>query len=232
MKFGEVLDALERPPAADAKAAEDPVLYVQKQNDNLHTEFEALLKDVVEPSWATAAFESRPDAVNLWIGDDRSVSTLHKDPYDNIYCVVAGTKTYARARALVRRMSAIDGARRFTLRPPCDLPFVGYKQRPVGTWRRDPRSGAFTAEVDRTAAPVHWCDWEPVEGRNQGELTVEVRAGDALFIPSLWFHRVAQRGDRAFARGRTIAVNFWFDMRYDSPHYVYYRFLEKLVTGE
>ena len=33
-----------------------------------------------------------PDAVNLWLGGDRSVSSLHKDPYENFYCVLSGCK--------------------------------------------------------------------------------------------------------------------------------------------
>lgn len=36
------------------------------------------------PSLALAreAFGNEPDAVNLWIGDDRSVSAVHKDHYE------------------------------------------------------------------------------------------------------------------------------------------------------
>lgn len=38
----------------------------------------------VEPFLALAgeAFGNEPDAVNLWIGDDRSVSAVHKDHYE------------------------------------------------------------------------------------------------------------------------------------------------------
>ena len=32
------------------------------------------------------------------------------------------------------------------------------------------------------------------------------RAGEVLYLPSLWFHRVAQKADEA---GRVIAVNYW-----------------------
>lgn len=34
-------------------------------------------------------------------------------------------------------------------------------------------------------------------------LTVEVHAGDVLYLPSLWYHHVAQEGDPC------IAVNTW-----------------------
>lgn len=38
----------------------------------------------VEPFLALAreAFDNEPDAVNLWIGDDRSMSAVHKDHYE------------------------------------------------------------------------------------------------------------------------------------------------------
>jgi jumonji domain-containing protein 7 len=52
-----------------------------------------------------------PDAVNLWIGDSRSVTSIHSgesdnsfarfvngpsapDPYENIYCVIRGKKIF------------------------------------------------------------------------------------------------------------------------------------------
>ncbi|CAN0425759.1 unnamed protein product, partial [Hapterophycus canaliculatus] len=53
------------------------------QNDSLRQEFPGLAADV-EPSLALAreTFGNEPDAVNLWIGDDRSVSAVHKDHYE------------------------------------------------------------------------------------------------------------------------------------------------------
>lgn len=34
---------------------------------------------------AVEAFGNEPEATNLWIGDDRAVSSLHKDFYENMY---------------------------------------------------------------------------------------------------------------------------------------------------
>lgn len=31
---------------------------------------------------------------NIWIGGNRCVSSMHKDHYENIYCVVRGSKTF------------------------------------------------------------------------------------------------------------------------------------------
>ncbi|GJJ07472.1 hypothetical protein Clacol_001674 [Clathrus columnatus] len=60
------------------------VLYLQSQNGNLYSgspsEFEPLLHHVPpEISWASEALGRSPDAVNLWIGDDRSTTSIHAE---------------------------------------------------------------------------------------------------------------------------------------------------------
>lgn len=47
-----------------------------------------------------------------------SFFTVHKDPYENIYCV-------------------IDGLKEFILIPPTDLPFVPYHRYPQAEFKRD-----------------------------------------------------------------------------------------------
>lgn len=37
---------------------------------------------------------NKPDATNIWIGTEKSVSSLHKDPYENFYIVISGAKTF------------------------------------------------------------------------------------------------------------------------------------------
>lgn len=53
---------------------------LQHQNNNLQMEFPELCNDieVTGPQWATSAFGCIPEAVNLWIGDERSVTSFHK----------------------------------------------------------------------------------------------------------------------------------------------------------
>ncbi len=46
-----------------------------------------------------------PEAENLWMGFDQSVSSMHKDPYENFYTTVSGEK-------------------HFTLLPPVDALFL------------------------------------------------------------------------------------------------------------
>jgi len=59
-----------------------PYCYVtiQQQNSNLTVELPQLLEDVDDQlDFAAAAFGAPPDAVNLWIGDERASTTFHKD---------------------------------------------------------------------------------------------------------------------------------------------------------
>ena len=70
MKMEEFLDIIEEPGSANG------VFYIQKQNSNLTEEFEELMVDVdKEISWASEAFNKKPDAVNFWMGDSRAVTS-------------------------------------------------------------------------------------------------------------------------------------------------------------
>lgn len=61
----------------------DGVPYLSHQNDSLRDQFPGLF-DEVPPGMelAVEAFGNEPEAVNIWIGDDRAVSTMHKDHYE------------------------------------------------------------------------------------------------------------------------------------------------------
>lgn len=111
------------------------IFYLQKQDSNLTKEFPELLPDIdSELSWASEAFGSKPSAVNLWIGDQRSVTSLHKDPFENIYCVVNGWKD-------------------FVLLPPTDRPWLPYKNLPVAQYK-EKSAGKFTMETVTPEVPM------------------------------------------------------------------------------
>ncbi|ETM46241.1 hypothetical protein L914_08852 [Phytophthora nicotianae] len=73
----------------------DGVPYLSHQNDSLREQFPELF-DEVPPAMelAVEAFGNEPEAVNIWFGDERAVSTMHKDHYENFYCVVKGQKHF------------------------------------------------------------------------------------------------------------------------------------------
>eukprot|EP00903_Cladosiphon_okamuranus_P016617 g15329.t1 len=224
MKFETFLDMLlgeggnDNPFVSGAsKGGGQGVPYLSHQNDSLRQEFPGLMEDV-EPFLALAgeAFGNEPDAVNLWIGDDRSVSAVHKDHYENMYCVVRGEKL-------------------FTLLPPSDVLFLYEQDYASGTYRqrrgKTGELGGFEVELDR-GATVPWIPVDPACPdlekyplfRYASPVQCRVGPGDILYLPALWYHRVAQKGV-------TIAVNYWHDMQFDHK-YVYYRFLQTLAAAK
>jgi len=56
----------------------------------------AALQEDIHPGllWAEKAFGCPPEAVNLWVGGAGSVTSFHKDHYENMFAVITGTKTF------------------------------------------------------------------------------------------------------------------------------------------
>lgn len=71
MTMNQFLDCLEFP--SDDFTG---ICYLQKQNSNLTEDFPELLSDIEEEiEWASECFRNKPDAVNLWIGDERAITS-------------------------------------------------------------------------------------------------------------------------------------------------------------
>ncbi|XP_048006768.1 bifunctional peptidase and (3S)-lysyl hydroxylase JMJD7-like isoform X1 [Leguminivora glycinivorella] len=202
MTMTEFLDCLEQ-------KRENYIPYIQKQNSNLTEDFKELLCDVKpEIPFASEAFNKSPDAVNFWMGDDRAVTSMHKDPYENIYCV-------------------IDGYKEFILIPPTDLPLVPYHRYPRAEfkysdhWEIEP-----VKDDDETGLP--WICVDPKQPnyskypqfKKAHKYRLRLDKGDCLYLPSLWFHHVTH------SHG-CIAVNYWYDMDFDIK-YCYFKMLEKM----
>ena len=157
---------------------------------------------------AIEATVAMPEAVNLWVGDERSVSSMHKDFFENLYCVVTGEKT-------------------FTLMPPADMLYLGAQERTFPTAAYTLPEGRDESEFNRRiqssevncragGEKLVWLDLDPAPGHPQPRLVeqfahplhVTVRAGEVLYLPAMWLHRVSQTR-------LTIAVNYWYEQRFD-----------------
>ena len=261
---------------------EDCVLYYSRQNDCLREELSPLwnLKRSLNETdddddsflfprsfpWAEEAFFGQspagadmnacvgPDAVNLWMGDERAVSAMHKDHYENLFYVLSGEKV-------------------FGLCPPSDAPFLYEKQVLSGRFEvsskgsdddddddddgtkqqhLEPTTRNWSVALDReeeTTNPsssdnkkhskVHWIATD-LFGNNsdrvdKGEefplskyahpITIKVRAGELLYLPSLWFHRVTQTRE-------TIGINYWYDMNFESPMWCYFHLLQQVRPSQ
>ncbi|KAI4327887.1 hypothetical protein L6164_020298 [Bauhinia variegata] len=197
------------------------VAYAQQQNDCFRLEYSALASDC-DPhiQWATEALGCLPEAVNLWIGNQHSETSFHKDHYENLYAVVTGEK-------------------HFLLLPPTDVHRLYIKEYPAANYSYSWVTGEFTLELENPIRYVPWCSVDPypspetkddemskfplyVNGPAPFECTI--KAGEILYLPSMWFHHVRQSPDE---RGRTIAVNYWYDMQFDIK-YAYFNFLQSL----
>ncbi|KAI9752529.1 MAG: hypothetical protein M1815_000438 [Lichina confinis] len=138
-------------------AQHEQVEYAQSQNDNLHSEYAALRGDIPgDIPWARIALEKAPDAINLWIGNSRSVTALHKDPYENIYCQVVGRK-------------------HFLLRPSLEMACVGEESLPAARYVRT-KDG-----LEIQMGHGGWREeWGQEQGQGQGQQQRGEKEGEGL----------------------------------------------------
>lgn len=203
MKLADFLDIIEK------KTSSPGVYYIQKQCSNLTEEFPELIGDVENHiPWMSEALGKRPDAVNFWLGESAAVTSLHKDHYENLYCVILGEK-------------------HFILHPPTDRPFIPYELYQPAVYQVN-EDGSFAVVDQESAEKVPWIPVDPLDPdlsmypaySQTRPLHVTVRAGEMLYLPSLWFHHVRQ------SHG-CIAVNYWYDMEYDIKYH-YFQLLDSL----
>ncbi|KAL6206002.1 hypothetical protein ACLB2K_023253 [Fragaria x ananassa] len=201
------------------------VAYAQQQNNCFPSEYSPLAADC-DPHipFASEALGCRPEAVNMWIGDERSTTSFHKDHYENLYAVVTGQK-------------------HFLLLPPTDVHRMYIREYPAAQYRHSPVTGEFELEMESPARPVPWSSVDPYPAPEDREEQLKkfplffngprpfrctINPGEMLYLPSMWFHHVRQSPD---SRGRTIAVNYCKGSRYDMQFdikYAYFNFLQSI----
>lgn len=218
-EFATMLATPTEDPDANAHASRRPAVpYVSRQCGSLLEEFPSLVDDCAdEIPFASQALGKRPDAVNLWIGDERSHTTFHRDHYENVYCVVRGVKV-------------------FHLLPPCDGRVLGYADAPAARFEQKLVAGEnrFVLALERPRRTVAWASATPASLHARAKTThprdavvpivVEVKAGEALYLPAMWYHHVEQRRDESGQPA--VAVNYWYDMSFDD-RYAYARFAQE-----
>jgi jumonji domain-containing protein 7 len=217
-----------------------PTRYLQTQNDNLRTEYISLFSDVpASIPFARIALDQSPDAINFWLGNDASVTALHKDNYENIYVQVLGKK-------------------HFVLLPPVESVCVGergvlgatYMPRPragMGIGNSDTASGSGSGSgsgsdpredfsqltaadliptIDTPPTYTPFATWDPDTSSPSSSsspsfptkhtplsrpLRITLDPGDMLYLPALWYHKVSQSCSE---EGICCAVNYWYDVEF------------------
>jgi len=166
------------------------------ENDNLRNEYSTLFSHVEKDiSWARIALRQQPEAINLWIGNSRSVTALHKDNYENIYVQVIGQK-------------------HFVLLPPLAYPCITEKELPPASYIRSSNSNLEIQKEDGDKVP--FATWDPdskEDGNEEKEyerfarpVRVTLEKGDMLYLPAMWYHKVSQSCSE---EGICCAANYW-----------------------
>jgi Cupin-like domain len=136
-------------------------------------------------------------SARIWLGTAANISS-HYDTFDNLACVIAGR-------------------RRFTLYAP-ELIGSLYIGPLDNTMSGPPVSLAAAAPADSTDAFPRFAAI-----RDQA-LTADLEAGDALFLPKLWWHQVEST---AAFNG---LVNYWWDAFSSGPDAPYTALLLAMIT--
>jgi jumonji domain-containing protein 7 len=137
-------------------------------------------------AFARIALDRDPDAINLWIGNSRSVTALHRDNYENVYVQITGRK-------------------HFVLMPPLFQPCVNEQDLEPATYVRGQPEGQKSddlelrmdevADGDRDGAPkVPFATWDPDEPEVRATpyshladpMRVSLEPGDMLYLPAMW----------------------------------------------
>lgn len=149
------------------------------ENDNLREEYSKLFEDVPNDiAFARIALRQGADAVNMWIGNERSVTAMHKDNYENIYVQIRGQK-------------------RFVLLSPVEMPCVHEQLLPRARYKANAslyelRYGlAIESSEDEEMLPVPTWDPDDPETRTTPyshlakPLRITLNEGDMLYLPAM-----------------------------------------------
>ncbi|KAI5777379.1 cupin-like domain-containing protein [Geopyxis carbonaria] len=188
------------------------VKYSQSQDDNIHTEYSPLASDIEEYlPWAHAGIEGELQATNLWIGNEKSVTSLHRDVYENLYCQISGVKTFV----LVSPYESIHVKER-------PLPQATYEKQSVGKFEIIPS--------EPPEKQPHWPTVGMSDGFSNGcrPLRVSLQPGDVLYLPALWYHQVSQSCSE---EGICCAVNYWYDMDFTASLYHSVDFVRSIAAA-
>lgn len=146
-----------------------------KENDNLRDEYSNLFEDVLpDMAFARIALQQQAEAINIWIGNQRSVTALHKDPFENVYVQIRGEK-------------------HFVLLSSVEAPCVNEQLLPRGRYVLDSNTGHFAVSIDEHSGKLPVATWDPDSPAERVSsysklarpLRVTLKEGDMLYLPAL-----------------------------------------------
>ncbi|WVF68961.1 hypothetical protein IAT40_003735 [Kwoniella sp. CBS 6097] len=198
------------------KGKEGEAYYLQSQDGNIYRSeprpsgeselrmFQKYIKRDVE--WMKEATGSEAEAVNLWIGDKKSTTSMHHDPFENIYHVLAGSK-------ILTLLSPIEGL------------WLDQHFHPSSTLKRSD-NGSLEPILDESPAyPIPWVSSTDFPLRVT-PIRVVLSEGETLFLPAGWWHRVEQEEGES---GIVVAVNYWYPAEIHPQIYAYERLARRVA---
>ncbi|KAK7745218.1 hypothetical protein SLS62_009847 [Diatrype stigma] len=186
------------------------VRYAQTQNDNLRHEYVSLFSEVERSvAFARIALGAEPEAINMWVGNSRSTTALHKDNYENVYVQVAGRKHFVllsplcqpcvNERDLAPATYVRVGDGELQLQMDEDAKGDGVVGETNGSGARDgledgDRASVASEDEKSNSDKVPFAIWDPeLPDRRRTPyshlarpIKVTLDPGDMLYLPAMW----------------------------------------------
>lgn len=189
--------------------------------------------------------------MNIWIGDKNSITSIHngrsyliindlhaltqaEDPYENIYTVVRGVKHFTLLPPT--EGWCLEGHNfRFILTAYSESSHTVLSERtyPHAKYARDTSTSPLTIVPSPDSAPIRWSSIANPQlpgtlAPQAHPIRISLHAGETLYLPAGWWHHVCQ-GEEELQEpetdGKTIAINWWYDMEGRGMGWVWYEFL-------
>lgn len=184
----------------------------------------ALLQHVPQSFAFASDVLGDPDAINLWIGDERSITSTHRDPYENLYLVLKGSK-------------------KFTLFPPVDELVLPTALVQTGKYMYEDETFTIQMNNENGDSRIPWVSLDIMQPREKlieqhpdfahsTPRIVTVNEGEILYLPNGWYHHVQQSCGK-WEDGSTspcIAINYWFDPDYEGEKYSMRQLIARLAA--
>ncbi len=160
------------------------------------------------PSWIKKLVKGCE--THMWLGDGTTVGKLHFDRPDNILVQITGSKTF----------HLIAPGNSKTLREGHMREAMLGVHKKFGALRTNRQ--IYRKSLEQSTSMVHSpITIEEAKKKEIPTMKCTVKEGQALFVPSFWFHEVASKpSDRQYKFGNlelplNLAINYWFHPMYD-----------------
>ena len=148
------------------------------------------------------------DAKNMWLSDGNTVGKLHFDPHENILVQLVGTKVVTLFHPHNNSNIYEGKLRQAGFEAEVILDTDGKSEKP---WQFSRKGLKADTELAHVFSPIELAnvDYKRFPRFKEAKsITCTIENGDALFMPSYWWHEVNSKPDRE--KKFNLAFNFWY----------------------